>query len=76
MAKNVKKVNPKEVFKNEVVSQLQAFLVEKGYTVNAGELYGFSKGTLVIVGKETDLQLKPIVPKAGINHYEMEVEEE
>jgi len=75
MAK-MKKVNPKAVFKFEIMAKVQEALVEQGMTVTSGEDYGMTKGTLVVNGGAFDLQIKPIVPKAGIDRYEQLEEEE
>lgn len=75
MAK-VRKINEKEVVKNEVMEIISNTLAEKGFNVDDGENYGFTKGTIVIHHNKCDIQIKPITPKAGITRYEELTDEE
>lgn len=76
MAKKiVKKVDSKKVMKTEVMAIIEKALADAGYVVKAGEDFGMTSGTIVIKGDKCDVQLKPITPKAGVDHYE-ELEEE
>lgn len=75
MAK-VKKVNEKEIVKNEVMKIIANVLAENGLQVDNGEDYGATKGTIIVHHEKCDLQIKPIVPKAGITRYEKLADEE
>jgi len=70
-----KKVNPKNVFKASTMELVKTSLEQLEISVSDGEDYGMTKGTLVVHGKDFDMQLKPIVPKAGVDRYEVEEEE-
>ena len=74
MAKKEKKVDVKAVAKTNLMKTVRESLEQLEITVLDGDKFGFTSGTLVIRMGETDIQLKPIVPKAGVNRYE-EVEE-
>lgn len=77
MAKKVtKKVNPKEVFKGEIMAIIRESLEQLEIKVSDGLDYGMTKGTIIVHGENCDLQLKPITPKSGIDRYEIEEEEE
>jgi hypothetical protein len=71
MAKNVKKVNPKDTAKNQVMEVVTNALVAAGYEVEDGAKFGFTQGTVVVHGNEFDIQVKPIAPKTGVNRYEV-----
>ena len=75
MAKTVKKVNVKDVAKMEIMSIIVAALEAQGIPVKDGKEYGFTAGTVIIGHNTCDIQLKPIVPKAGVTRYEVEVQE-
>lgn len=77
MAKTTKKVDLKKVAKLNVSKSIAEALTEAGFEVltNAGD-YGFTEGTLVVRDKDTDVQVKFIVPKAGLNRYEVAVDED
>lgn len=74
--KTVKKVNPKDTAKVEVMAIVRKALEDAGMTVKDGLDYGMTKGTLVIGHANCDIQLKPITPKSGVDRYECEEEEE
>ncbi len=67
----MKKVNLKNVAKNEISVIIADALEAAGYTVNDGTDYGFSAASLVAESKNTDVQIKLIVPKAKVERYEM-----
>lgn len=69
MAKTVKKVDPKTVVKSDVMAFITKSLVDAGYVVVDGSEYGMTAGTVVVKTDVTDVQIKPIVPKAGITEY-------
>ena len=75
MAKNVKKVNPKDNAKNDVIAVIVKALADAGYVVKDGKAYGMTAGTLIIDHPICDVQLKPIVPKTGVERYQIEEEE-
>ena len=70
MANKVKKVDVKKVAKEQFSKEIKEFLVSKGYTVADGTEYGFTNGTLVIGAEKSDVQVKFITPKAGVERYE------
>lgn len=74
--KVVKKVDAKKVEKAKVMDVVREALEAAGYTVNAGEDFGFTAGTIVVKGEKTDVQIKPITPKAGVDRYEVAVDED
>ena len=77
MAKAKRKVDPKAVFKGEVMESIAEALEANGFDVDRdGASYGFTKGTILIKGVEYDLQLKPITPKTGLSRYEKVDEDE
>lgn len=77
MAKTKKAPSAKETMKNEVVNAVKTALENLGYEMDTDhESYGFTKGTLVVKGENTDVQIKFMTPKAGLDHYEKEEEEE
>lgn len=69
--KKMKKINPKDTQKNEVMSVVREALANAGYEVLDGEDFAMTKGTVVIRAGVCDVQLKPITPKAGIDRYEV-----
>ena len=71
MAKKMKKINPKDTQKNEVMTVVREALDNAGYEVLDGEDFAMTKGTVVIRAGVCDVQLKPITPKAGIDRYEV-----
>jgi hypothetical protein len=71
MAKKMKKINPKDTQKNEVMTVVREALANAGYEVLDGEDFAMTKGTVVIRAGVCDVQLKPITPKAGIDRYEV-----
>lgn len=64
-----RKVNPKTIYKNQIMAQIQSALEENGLSISDGKNYGFTEGTIVIHGSSFDIQIKPIVPKTKINRY-------
>ena len=77
MAKTKKAPSAKEAMKNEVVTAVRTALENLGFEVDTDhESYGFTKGTLVVKGENADVQVKFMTPKAGVDHYEKEEDEE
>ncbi len=75
MAK-VKKVNLKDVAKNEVMAIIQEALKNAEISFSEGENFGMTKGTLVVHHANADVQVKPISPKSGLDRYAEVVEED
>ena len=71
MAKKIKKINPKDTQKNEVMTVVRDALVKAGYEILDGEDFAMTKGTVVVRAGVCDVQLKPITPKAGVDRYEV-----
>ena len=71
MAKKMKKINPKDTQKNEVMTVVREALIKAGYEVLDGEDFAMTKGTVIVRAGVCDVQLKPITPKAGIDRYEV-----
>lgn len=71
MAKKIKKINPKDTQKNEVMNVVRDALTKAGYEILDGEDFAMTKGTVVVRAGVCDVQLKPITPKAGIDRYEV-----
>lgn len=69
--KKMKKINPKDTQKNEVMNVVRDALVKAGYEILDGEDFAMTKGTVVVRAGVCDVQLKPITPKAGIDRYEI-----
>lgn len=76
MAKKMKKVNPKDTAKANLMKTIRESLEQLEISVEDGVEFGFTKGTLVIHAPECDIQLKPITPKAGIDRYAKDEDEE
>lgn len=76
MAKNAKKVDAKTVEKQRVMKIIVQALINAGIDVYSGDDYGMTSGTIIARTAVTDVQIKPIVPKAGVNRYLEVVEEE
>lgn len=80
--RKVRKVDVKKEAKIILSQEIAQFLMEKGYNVQENhEDFGFTGGTLVIGMEKTDVQLKLITPKAGLDRYQQvvyvdEIEEE
>ena len=67
--KRAKKVNEKDVVKEEIMEIIQNALTEKGIDWKCGVAYGMTNGTIVVEHEKTDIQIKPISPKAGVIRY-------
>lgn len=78
MAKKVtKKVDFKKVAKMEVSTKVAEFFEGLGIEVESGADFGFTEGTLVLHMEKSDVQIKLITPKAGLERYvKLEDEEE
>ena len=67
--KRAKKVNEKDVAKAEIMEIIQNALTEKGINWKCGVAYGMTNGTIIVEHEKTDIQIKPINPKAGVTRY-------
>ena len=66
-----KKVDVKRLAKQELSDLFKEFLLEKGIEVSSNaEDFGFTQGTLVAHMEKTDVQIKLITPKAGLERYQ------
>jgi hypothetical protein len=69
-----KKVDVKKLAKQELSDLFKEFLLEKGIEVSSNaEDFGFTQGTLVVHMEKTDVQVKLITPKAGLDRYQQVV---
>jgi len=70
VVKRVKKVNEKDIAKNEIMTIIQKALEENGINFKDGVEYGMTKGTIIAEHEKADVQIKPISPKAGLTRYQ------
>ena len=70
VVKRTKKVNEKDIAKNEVMAIIQKALEENGIDFKDGVDYGMTKGTIIVEHEKADVQIKPISPKAGLERYQ------
>ena len=75
IVRKAKKVNVKEVAKSEVMAIIEKAFLENGIEFKSGENYGMTKGTIIVTHSASDVQIKPIVPKSGLERYAEIVEE-
>ena len=68
--KRTKKVNEKDIAKNEIMAIIHKALEENGISFKDGVDYGMTKGTIIVEHEKADVQIKPISPKAGITRYQ------
>lgn len=69
VVKRTKKVNEKDIAKEQVMEIIEKALLEKGYNLKDGVEYGMTRGTIIVEHEKADVQIKPISPKAGIDRY-------
>lgn len=75
--KKVKKVSPKDVAKERVMAVIRESLEQVDIEYEDGAEFGMTKGTIVVHLDGFDVQIKPIVPKAGLDKYaKVEAEDE
>ena len=68
-----KKIDVKVKAKETVSAKIREAFEAQGYTVESGDDYGFTTGTVVLKKGDNlpcDVQIKLIVPKRGIDSYE------
>lgn len=69
VVKRVKKVNEKDIAKNEVMEIIKKALAENGIEWKDGVEYGMTNGTIIVTHEKSDIQIKPIAPKHGVTRY-------
>ena len=65
-----KKVNEKDIAKDEIMAIIRKALEENGISFKDGVDYGMTKGTIIVEHEKADVQIKPITPKAGLTRYQ------
>ena len=68
--KRTKKVNDKDIAKEEIMAIIHKALEENGIKFKDGVDYGMTKGTIIVEHEKADVQIKPITPKAGLTRYQ------
>ena len=68
--KRTKKVNEKDIAKDEIMAIIQKALEENGISFKDGVDYGMTKGTIIVEHEKADVQIKPITPKVGLTRYQ------
>ena len=68
--KRTRKVNVKDIAKNEIMEIIQKALEENGIEFKDGVDYGMTNGTIIVTHEKADVQIKPISPKAGLDRYQ------
>ncbi len=68
--KKTKKVNEKDIAKEEIMAIIRKALEDNGISFKDGVDYGMTKGTIIVEHEKADVQIKPITPKAGITRYQ------
>ena len=69
VVKRVKKVNEKDIAKNEIMGIIEKALAENGIEWKNGVEYGMTNGTIIVTHEKSDIQIKPIAPKHGLTRY-------
>ena len=70
VVKRTKKVNEKDIAKEEIMAIIQKALEDNGISFKDGVDYGMTKGTIIVEHEKADVQIKPITPKAGLTRYQ------
>jgi hypothetical protein len=65
-----KKVNEKDIAKDEIMAIIRKALEENGIKYKDGVDYGMTRGTIIVEHEKADVQIKPITPKAGLTRYQ------
>ena len=68
--KRTKKVNEKDIAKEEIMAIIHKALEDNGISFKDGVDYGMTRGTIIVEHEKADVQIKPIAPKAGITRYQ------
>ena len=70
IVKKTRKPDVKKVAKDELSTLIANFLRENGYEVKDNhEDFAFTGGTLIVGTEKTDVQVKFITPKSGLERY-------
>ena len=70
VVKRTKKVNEKDIAKEEIMAIIHKALEDNGISFKDGVDYGMTKGTIIVEHEKADVQIKPITPKAGLTRYQ------
>lgn len=70
VVKRTKKVNEKDIAKEEIMAIIHKALEENGISFKDGVDYGMTRGTIIVEHEKADVQIKPITPKAGLTRYQ------
>ena len=70
VVKRTKKVNEKDIAKEEIMAIIHKALKDNGISFKDGVDYGMTKGTIIVEHEKADVQIKPITPKAGLTRYQ------
>ena len=70
VVKRGKKINEKDIAKNEIMAIICKALEANGIKYKDGVNYGMTKGTIIVEHEKADVQIKPITPKAGLTRYQ------
>ena len=68
--KRTKKVNEKDIAKDEIMAIIHKAFEDNGISFKDGVDYGMTKGTIIVEHEKADVQIKPITPKAGTTRYQ------
>ena len=68
--KRTKKVNEKDIAKEEIMAIIHKALEDNGIKFKDGVDYGMTRGTIIVEHEKADVQIKPITPKAGLTRYQ------
>ena len=68
--KRTKKVNEKDIAKEEIMAIIHKALKDNGISFKDGVDYGMTRGTIIVEHEKADVQIKPITPKAGLTRYQ------
>jgi hypothetical protein len=70
VVKRTKKVNEKDIAKDEIMAIIHKALEDNGIKFKDGVDYGMTKGTIIVEHEKADVQIKPITPKTGLTRYQ------
>jgi len=70
VVKRTKKVNEKDIAKEEIMAIIHKALKDNGISFKDGVDYGMTRGTIIVEHEKADVQIKPITPKAGLTRYQ------
>ena len=70
VVKRTKKVNEKDIAKEEIMAIIHKALEDNNIKFKDGVDYGMTKGTIIVEHEKADVQIKPITPKVGLTRYQ------